>query len=78
MMQALHSDRRGKLPGVRGWECYRKCPACGAEYGTETDYREATRMRLFSSIHYGICSCGWDMEKGCDKNRPDPAVKDSN
>lgn len=77
-MQVVHGDGHGRPLGARGWEYYRKCPACGAEFGTETEYREATCMILFSSIHYGICACGWDLEKGCDKNQPEPAAGGEN
>jgi len=73
-MLVLDGTRQGRPGGARGWEYYRKCPRCGAEYGTEKEYIEQTQMTLFSSIHYGICSCGWDMERRCDKNTLEPVA----
>lgn len=42
---------------------YRRCPRCGEVFRSEREYREETRKELFTTVAYGLCSCGYDMEQ---------------
>ena len=42
---------------------YKRCPQCGRTYSSEQEYREQTRRDLFTTVIFGICSCGYDMEQ---------------
>jgi len=47
----------------RAGSYYKRCPRCGKTYGSEQEYRQQTRRDLFTSVIFGICSCGYDMEQ---------------
>lgn len=42
---------------------YKRCPQCGRIYRSEQEYRQETRRELFTSVTYGLCSCGYDLEQ---------------
>lgn len=53
----------GDSPTSRHPAYYKKCPRCGTEYHTEQEYREKTKKTLFTTVSFGICRCGYDLEK---------------